>query len=478
MNILMVSSETVPFSKSGGLADVVGALSTQLSALGHETSVFMPLYGSIDRKGFKKECSFTVSTLKRKEKVDIFSKTLDGVKYLGLSHPLFTQRKGIYGDSSFTPYPDNCYRYALMCQAAVHMAGKLDVDILHAHDWTAGPSLYLAKLQGLKCRTVFTIHNLAYMGLFPRYDLLRTAIRPSDRMFEGWGLERKINFLRTGLEYADRITTVSPTYAKEIQTREQGCGLDWLMREKAPVLDGILNGIDIHEWNPETDSFIPFRFNADTLEEKEKVKASVQEQFGLEVRSDIPLFAMISRLAEQKGFGPLLEGSNCALERILSAGRCQFLIIGTGDRRYEERLKAIASSYKNISVNIVFSQALSHLVEAGADFFLMPSRYEPCGLNQMYSLRYGTIPVAHRTGGLNDTIVDISTGGENGNGFLFDNVYSDEIVSVVNRAIDFYQDKGALHQARVNGMKCDFSWLKSAYQYESIYMNALGGNQT
>lgn len=478
MNIMMVSSETVPFSKSGGLADVVGALSKELANLGNTVSVFMPLYGSIDASSFSEYARLRLPMLDKTETVRVMRHQLDGVSYLALSHPLFTGRKGIYGDTSFAPYPDNLYRFCLMCKAAVEIARRDKVEILHAHDWTAGPAVYLAKEAGLRCRTVMTIHNLAYMGDFPRLDALRAAIRPSGRMLSGSGLMRRVNFLKTGLEYADRITTVSPSYAKEIQEPEQGCGIDWLLRQKSGILSGVINGIDTDEWDPEKDAFTSAHFSSKDLGGKARAKAEIQRQFGLDEDPDIPLVAMISRLAEQKGFGPLLEGGQCTLERLLEGGRCQFIVIGTGDGRYEEKLRQIASRHRNISVNIVFSQALSHVVEAGSDFFLMPSKYEPCGLNQMYSLRYGTLPIAHRTGGLRDTITDLGEDPEHGDGFLFDNVYCDEIIQTVNRALDFYRDKDALHRARVNAMACDFSWKKSAQTYESIYKNALGGNQT
>ena len=294
-------------------------------------------------------------------------------------------------------------------------------------------------------------------------------------MLCGNGLTMSVNLLKTGLEYADRITTVSPTYAKEIQTAEQGCGLDELLRQKQSILYGVINGIDTQEWNPETDSFFSEHFSADDLSGKAALKERIQRQFGLAPRPDVPLFAMISRLAEQKGFGPLLDGQPCALETVLSTLDCQFIIIGTGDERYVSKLRDVASRHDNISVNIIFSQAVSHQVEGGADFFLMPSKYEPCGLNQMYSLRYGTLPVVHRTGGLADTVRDMD--GEDGDGFLFENAYSDEIVAAVRRACAFYADKQALDAARRRAMAQDFSWNKSALEYARIYANTIGGKQ-
>lgn len=470
MNVLMVTSETVPFSKSGGLADVVGALSSALSSRGHSVKVFMPLYGFIPTKGFKDGPELEVEVLGGAEKCPTVEQEVAGVTYVALAHQMFTKRNGIYGDTSFEPYSDNALRYFILCKAAVAYAEKVwTPDVLHCHDWTAGPACAFAKAAKLPARVVFTIHNLAYQGEFARLDALFGAFRPSSKMLSGNGLEKRFNFLKTGLEYADKITTVSPTYAREIQEREQGCGLDWLLRERKADLCGVINGIDLDEWSPETDRYLPANYSADDLSGKAEVKAFVQEKFGLPAEPGKPLVSMISRLAEQKGFGPLLEGRPCALERLLDRGDCQFLVIGTGDKRYEDRLREIASTRKNISVNIVFSQELSHLAEAGADFFLMPSKYEPCGLNQMYSLRYGTLPIAHRTGGLADTITDMAEQG--GDGFLFDNVYSDEIVQAVGRAFNHYHDTERFNAARSRAMRKDFSWDKSANEYEKIYSN-------
>ena len=480
MNILMLSSESVPFSKSGGLADVVGALSSALALSGNEVSIFMPLYGSIDSSLFKETASFEVPLLAGTQTVHIMEAWVGKVRYLALAHPFFTERKGIYGDTSFTPYHDNCVRYLLMCKAAVEWAAREDVDILHCHDWTAGPATWLAKQRGLHLKSVFTIHNLAYMGEFARYDVLQAAIPVEADMLMGDGLSRRFNMLKCGLLYADWITTVSPTYAQEIQGAAQGCGMDWLLRQRSDRLSGVINGIDMDEWDPSKDAFFNEHFSAVDLSGKAALKARVQELFKLPVEADTALVAMISRLAEQKGFDTLLAGRFSTLEALLTRNKCQFIILGTGDKRYEDKLKEIASRHDNISVNIVFSQELSHLVEGAADFFLMPSHYEPCGLNQMYSLRYGTLPIAHRTGGLADTIRDIRSEGARGDGFLFENVYSDEIQDCFRQAMDTYQDKEALHQARVNGMAEDFSWARSASQYEDIYRKAkaLGGNKS
>ena len=249
-----------------------------------------------------------------------------------------------------------------------------------------------------KTKSVITIHNLAFQGEYSRLQLLGTAIEPDERMFHGPSPIKRTNMLKTGLEFADAITTVSPTYAREIQSEEYGCNLEQLLTRRKNVLSGIINGIDYLEWNPETDIFIEDHFSLDNMSGKGKTKAAIQKEFGLDVDASLPLFSMISRIADQKGFVELLEGSPCALEKMVRDLPLQMIIIGTGEEYLENKLIELGKKYSNLSVNILFSNRSAHRVEAGSDFFLMPSKYEPCGLNQLYSLRYGTIPVARKTG--------------------------------------------------------------------------------
>lgn len=475
----MVSSEAVPFSKSGGLADVVGALSPALAEAGVETRVLMPLYGFIPEKDFTYKYTLTVTMLDKDEKVDVVSTRLRGVEYIALKHPVFSERKGIYGDTSFAPYGDNAFRYLLMSKAvlAYMRRSRFNADIVHCHDWTSGLVPFLLKKEGFLSYSIFTIHNLAYQGTFSRFDALNLGHNVEDAMFSGSGLDRRFNMLKAGLEYADMITTVSESYVDEIQTAEQGCGLEELLKSRSDSLAGILNGIDTDEWNPETDKYFRTHFSASDLKGKAKLKAKVQKQFGLEVADDVPLIAMISRIAEQKGFAELLNGEPSAMERILQM-KCQVLLIGTGDAAYVEKLSKLSEKYSNLSVNIIFSQEASHLVEGAADFFLMPSRYEPCGLNQMYSLRYGTLPIVHATGGLKDTVIDIDSDILHGNGFSFADLSADEIVKTVKRALSFYaKDDRTVIEARRRGMTTDFSWNESAQKYIKIYERILGGNK-
>ena len=476
MNILMVSSEAVPFSKSGGLADVLGALSPALAKKGESVRVFMPMYSFIDRKGFRKSSEFLVPMLASEEKVYTLSKHLGGVEYVGLCHPFFTERSGIYGDTSFTPYPDNAERFALFAKASVLYlkASGYDADIVHLHDWTAGLVPFYIREYGLRAKTVFTIHNLAYQGDFSNYDIVLTGDRLPDAFFSGNAAARRLNMLKGGIEESDKVTTVSPTYAEEIQTERFGCGLDWLLRERKEDLSGILNGMDTHEWNPKADKFFPEHYSSRDMAGKKALKARVQAENGLEVRDDIPLFAMISRIADQKGYAELLGGNHPVLEELLAQGDFQMLIVGTGDEHYEAKLRELASRYGNLSVRIAFSTKVAHETEGAADFFLMPSRYEPCGLNQMYSLHYGTLPVAHRTGGLADTIIDITSDPASGTGFLIENLSAESISDGVNRAIKYYnEEKEAMAKAIRRAMTTDLSWDKSASEYIELY-NTLG----
>lgn len=476
----MVSSETVPFSKSGGLADVIGALSEALAKRGENVRVLMPMYSFIDKNGFEKGAVFSFKMLGETIEVSTLEKVHNGVRYVGLCHEYFTMRSGIYGDTSFTPYSDNAKRFSLFSLATIPYleASGFKADIIHAHDWTVGLVPYLVKLSGYKARTVFTIHNLAYQGEFSRYDAILGGFPLDERMFSPSGLNGRFNMLKTGLEFADRITTVSQKYSEEICTREQGCNLEGLLNQRKADLSGIINGIDYDEWNPEKDEFFTTHFSAEDLTGKKALKAEVQMEFGLQVDSSVPLVAMISRLADQKGFTELLSGSYCVLEKLAAENKVQFIIIGTGDEKFESKLKEIESRHSNVAVRIIFSQRIAHRVEGAADFFLMPSKYEPCGLNQLYSLHYGTLPVARRTGGLADSIIDLEEDAKEGTGFLFDNMNPSDIEECVKKALNFYfTGEEKVEEARIRGMKTDFTWGKSAQSYVRLYDDLIQGGE-
>lgn len=465
----MVTSETVPFSKSGGLADVVGALSPALGRLGHEVTVFMPLYSFIDTEGFKKALSFQIPMLGENMKAEVYEKKIDSVTYAALAVPYFTKRNGIYGDTSFAPYSDNCPRFLAFSKAVALyiLAGGVNYDIVHLHDWTTGFVPHFLSYFKAGGKTLFTIHNLEYQGVFPLLD----AVYSSSVIPEKAVRNSNINMMALALSTADKITTVSPSYAKEILTPRFGAGLDDILKEREADTVGILNGIDITKWNPEKDTLIKENYSSSNKEGKKRCKSYIQREFSLEEKDDVPLIALISRLASQKGFEALLmEGEECALERILKKN-VQVALIGTGDSRYISKLSMLMAVYPNLSVKILFSEELSHALEAGADFFLMPSVYEPCGLNQMYSLTYGTIPIVHSTGGLKDTVKDIST--EGGNGISFDALTPDEIVRAVERALELYSDSALKDEVQTRGMNGDYSWESSARRYEKLYREIL-----
>jgi starch synthase len=478
----MVSSEAVPFSKSGGLADVVTSLSQALVDLDNEVRLVLPCYGSTDDALFTTTpMRLTVAMQGGDETVGIKHFRFQGVDCYFIIHPWFTSRKGIYGDTSFTPYSDNFLRFLLLAKVPQLLCAALDwhPDILHCHDWTAGLVPFLAKrdTNGVfsQTKTIFTIHNLAYQGDFPRMDLLLGAIEVDPRILAGEGIHQRVNMLKAGLEFADIITTVSPTYAKEIQTVEHGCGLSELLQARSNHLYGILNGIDTQEWGPLTDPFIDMHFSTENLSGKRQVKSAIQKRFGLPIDPSVPVISMISRIAEQKGFVELCQGTPSALEQILTELPVQVLIIGTGDKAIEEKLTALGELHQNLSVNLIFSNTAAHLVEAGSDFFLMPSRYEPCGLNQMYSLRYGTVPIARRTGGLADSIVDCDDDPVGGTGILFSEMSGKAIFEAVARAVQHYAE-GPQHMLPIciRGMEVDFSWRQSAQEYMRIFKGSKG----
>lgn len=473
MNVCMVSSEAVPFCKTGGLADVVGALSQALAKDKHDVRILLPLYGGIARDGMEDTgLSATIKVAGNEEKVGFLMKKVGLVPYYFVSHPSFSTRNGVYGDTSFAPYTDNISRFTILDKAVFALCKALDwkPDVLHCHDWTCGFVPYLLSTNKdpffQNTKSVVTIHNLAYQGDFSRLDFLASDIDGDDRLFVGHGSEKRCNMLKSGLEFADAITTVSPTYANEIKEQEGGCGLDGLLRSRSANLTGILNGIDYEEWDSSTDPNLDCHFSTRSLTGKAKMKTKIQKEFGLEQKDDIPLIAMISRIADQKGFRELLDGEPCALERILRDQRLQMVVIGTGDKDMERKLQELAKRYDNLSVNILFDNKAAHRLEAGADYFLMPSRFEPCGLNQMYSLHYGTLPIAHKTGGLADSIIDADENPEVGDGFLYDAQSGEEIEKTVKRALSHYPDLKAM---RLRGMHADFTWEKSARSYFRIY---------
>ncbi|WNG39712.1 glycogen synthase GlgA [Archangium violaceum] len=470
MKILYVASEVTPFSKTGGLGDVAGSLPAALAELGHEVKIVTPRYSSIKTDqltptGHHLELRFPFGI----ERGPILARRLSpNLEVLFLENEHFYGRGGIYGDA-WGEFGDNHRRFAYLSLGALQAAQRLGFhpDIIHVNDWQTGlvPVALQRGYQGTalaRARSVFTIHNLAYQGQFNKHVMEDLGL-PWELFNAEHGLEfyDTVNFLKGGIQFADALTTVSPTYAKEIQQPDGGASLDGLLRRRQGVLTGILNGIDVHEWSPETDTYLPARYGANDLSGKAVCRRELLRRFGLREDTHAPVFGIVSRLAWQKGIDLLLEVLPQALHSDI-----RFVAVGSGEGQYEEGLRALQHHFpQQVGTFIGFDQGLSHLVEAGADFFIMPSRYEPCGLNQMYSLRYGTVPIVRATGGLVDTV----DGGLDGNGILFEAFHPTALLAALRRAQALYAEPERLLAFRRRGMGRDFSWAASARKYERLF---------
>jgi starch synthase len=483
MHVVMAASEAVPFAKTGGLADVVGALPGALRRLGVDVSIILPAYRSISQDRFslrRTDWHLQVPVSDRTVTAGVLeSRTENGVPVYLIEADQYFARTALYG----TPegdYPDNAERFAFFGRAIPALLAHLGaVNVLHCHDWqTALAPLFLrldpARYPGLEnVRTVLTIHNLGYQGLFWQLDwhllnLDRRYFNPDCLEFYG-----KINYLKGGIVSADAITTVSPTYAREIQTAEFGCGLEGVLVARRNALTGILNGVDYAEWNPEHDPHIVQHYSAEDLAGKASCKADVQAAVGLPMRAEEPLIGIVSRLAAQKGFDLLSQVAPALLQWPL-----QMVVLGSGDTVYQELLTALAQRHKErLAVRVAFDNGLAHKIEAGSDMFLMPSHYEPCGLNQIYSLRYGTIPVVRCTGGLADTISDFDPATGNGTGFQFAPYTREALMACVERALDAYHNPKVWRQLIRNAMQADFSWDRSAQTYTDLYHRRISREQ-
>ncbi|MEO6029760.1 MAG: glycogen synthase GlgA [Candidatus Binatia bacterium] len=470
--ILMAASEMSPFAATGGLGDVLGALPPALAALGAEVHVVLPAYKTIKSPLAHGPIQTTLQVPFAGAVRDIGLRTVrhrDVAVSFVVADDLFG-RDALYGDPS-GDFGDNPARFACFAQAVIALTARLDPlpDVLHCHDWQTGLIPALARTSPdarlTRIPTVFTIHNLGYQGRFgaavwPLLGLDRRYFAPSHLEFYG-----DVNFLKAGLVFADRLTTVSPRYAEEIQTPAQGHGLDGVLRERRSVLRGIVNGIDTERWDPAHDPLIAAPFDADDLQGKAACKADLQRSFGLPVAPHVPLLGMVTRLAEQKGLDILAA----ALPELLTLD-AQLIILGSGDERYERWVQdAGRRDPTRLAVRLAFDERLSHQVEAGADAFLMPSRYEPCGLNQMYSLRYGTVPIVRATGGLDDTIDDVDATPTGGTGFKFAEYTAPALVATVRRALARYADTAGWRRLMREGMRRDHSWSRVAATYLDLY---------
>lgn len=479
--ILMVTSETVPFAKTGGLADVVTALSVQLKKLGHDVRVIMPRYYHIDRESLKKHDEALGIWLGWGEEWTAVYETNipdSDVPVYFLDHERFYGRDGIYGSRPDEGFKDNAARFSLLSRGAFQLCRMLHwtPDIIHCHDWPAAPACYLLKKEeqnrGFQnTKSVLTIHNIGYQGIFSLDDA--SYIQPEiDRLnLSTLEFSGALNFLKAGILMADKITTVSPTYAEEIKRPEYGFNMDGLLNYRHQDLVGILNGIDYSDWNPETDRFIaPDNYTADNLKPKAAVKKKLQKRMGLEVKQNKPLVGIITRLVDQKGIRELFEPGSGAVYSVCRDMNVQFAILGSGDAWCEEELNELSAKLPNLSVFIGYNNELAHLIEAGSDFFLMPSRYEPCGLNQIYSLSYGTLPIVRRTGGLADTVENYDSENNKGTGFVFDDLRPDVIYTVMKWVVETWENNRAdIRKMRKRAMKKVFSWEHSAEDYLKLY---------
>jgi len=476
MKILFASPEAVPFAKTGGLADVSGALTRTLAQMGQEVFLILPQYRLINEKSFPLTNTGVVLKVpisQGVENAEVYSVELaSNFQALLIRKDEYYGRDQLYGTTN-GDFEDNAERFTFFSRSIIEatLALELKPDIIHCNDWQTGlvpvylKTLYL-NVPGLQqLASIFTIHNIGYQGLFWHYDMPITNLgweffTPQALEFYG-----KLNFLKGGIVFGDAVTTVSRKYMEEIQTPEFGAGLDGVLRDRKEDLYGILNGVDYKEWSPSEDPYIKERYGLSDLRGKKACKVDLQRQFGLPEKEDVPLIGTISRLAEQKGFDLIAA----IMEDLVALG-LQFVLLGKGEEKYHLFFKDFSKRYpQQVGVKIDFDDALAHKIEAGADMFLMPSRYEPCGLNQIYSLKYGTVPIVRATGGLDDTIQDFNPLQEEGNGFKFTDYSASCLREAIKRALQVYRDRALWEKLMIQGMSADFSWEQSARAYLEVY---------
>lgn len=482
MRILFVASECAPYAKTGGLGDVIAALPKALRRLSHDVRVILPLYASIPRAlhGVTFDGSACVHMGNGEENwIGLHSSKLDNeVPIWFVEYDRFYGRPGIYGDA-LGEYSDNAFRYALLCKAALQICKDRDFipDVLHAHDWQSSLSaLYLKTWDRIlsplsRTASVLTIHNIGYQGIYHANAFSYIGIGYeyfNPNCLEDHG---NLNLLKSGIFFADALTTVSPTHAREILEPIGGCGLAPHLNRRRHDLSGILNGVDTDHWNPSTDHLLPARYTPDRLAGKAVCKRALQEYFFLNPQTEIPIFGIVSRFAQQKGFDLLRE----ALPKALRQMSFQVAVLGSGDPSIENFFRWLSSIYPGrVGVFIGYSNDLSHLIEAGSDFFLMPSLYEPCGLNQMYSLKYGTLPIVRSTGGLNDTVENYDETTERGTGFKFDLPDAQALTNTIGWAVSTWFDRPThIANLQQNAMRQNFPWSDTATAYEKVYARAI-----
>jgi starch synthase len=489
MKILMVSSEAVPWAKTGGLADMVSALSITLAKLGHEVKIVIPRYYPIDRSSLKLLPGAMGTRMGGgiEEWSAVYYTDMPGttkknpVTVYFIDHEIFFGRDGVYGNAVETDFIDNPRRFSFFCRAAFQLCRKINwyPDVLHAHDWPAAVApVYLKFAERVpggakgfkKTVSILTIHNLGYQGIYHKdnYDYMGLGWDVFyNAGFEDWSM---LNMLKAGLYSADKINTVSPNYAEETKIQAHGFRLDGVLRYRSADYCGILNGIDDKVWNPAKDKYIPEPYSVKNMEGKAKAKEALQKEFGLPPDKNVPVVGMVTRLTDQKGVGDLFGPTYGSAWSICRDLDMQMVLLGSGEYWCESEISGLASRLSNFKAKIGYSEKISHLIEAGSDFFLMPSRYEPCGLNQMYSLIYGTLPIVRRTGGLADTVENFNEETGGGTGFMFDYISPSSIYDTVTWAVWTWHNRPAdILNMRKRGMTQDFSWELSAKKYIEMY---------
>lgn len=476
----MAASEVTPYAKTGGLADVIGSLPLALQKLGYDVRVITPKYKMTDEEKFGLHTvigNFGVPLSSRSENCSVLEgKYAETVPVYFIKNDTYYHRDYLYGDSQ-GDYPDNAERFIYFSRSILEICKALNFspDIVHCNDWQTGlVPIYLRQLYRndpffAKTASVFTIHNLGYQGLFWHYDMHLTGLGWD--LFTPSGLEYygKINLMKGGLLWADVVNTVSPKYAEEIQTREFGHGLEGVLQYRKDDLYGIINGVDYAAWNPETDPLIAKNYGIASLQGKMECKKDLLKEFGLSYIAGYPVIGMISRLDDQKGFDILAE----VIDKIMKMD-VYFVLLGTGHEKYHKLFRHIGEKYaQKVGIRIAYDNTLAHKIEAGSDMLLMPSRYEPCGLNQIYSLKYGTVPIVRATGGLHDTVKTFQPNANVGTGIKFNKYQSDNLLSAIKTAVKAYHDAEKWHALMIRGMQEDFSWDVSAKEYEKLYKKAL-----
>lgn len=484
INILYVVAEAVPFAKTGGLADVAGALPQTIKELGHEIRIMMPKYSTFSERKFKvhdvirlKDINIPIggSCITSSVKSAFIANSKVKVQVYFLANDKYYSRDGLYVNPyTKKDYSDNDERFIFLCKGTLETLKKLGwrPDIIHCNDWQTGlipaylKTIYKDDPFFKNIKTIYTIHNLAYQGIFPKESFDKSDLPKEIFTPEGVEFFGKFNFMKAGIVYADIINTVSEKYAQEIRSKEEfGYGLEKLLNKRKNNLYGILNGVDYNVWNPATDEFIPAKYTSTTLAKKVENKKALLKRFNLDFNENTPVIGIISRLADQKGFDLISEIANELMSLDL-----QIVILGTGEKKYHELFQKIHNKYpQKLGVYLGFNESLAHLIEAGSDMFLMPSKYEPCGLNQIYSLKYGTIPIVRATGGLDDTIENIDEKTGSGTGIKFIKYDSKDLLKAIKKALKLYQDKKLWTKIMKNGMAKDFSWTNSAKKYLALY---------